>query len=94
VTIDGQTSWNCRGEGLPIDSGDRVQQHVRGRPTDPSLTGGIEGLGGVRVRCQNFSTGQSLQFLLAGAESFDCRSRGLLFSGGDLLGWTATGSAD
>jgi hypothetical protein len=90
VAID----WNCRGQGLAVASGDRVQQTVRGRPNSAQFTGTVGGIGNGRVLCQNLLTGQSIQFLLGSDTSFNCRERGLDFSSDKLISWTVTGIAD
>jgi hypothetical protein len=94
VNILDATDWNCRSEGLSVDSGDRVRQTVRGRPSALAFTGTVAGISNVRVLCQNFLTGQSVQFALGGESTFDCREQGLDFSPDNLIGWTVTGTAD
>lgn len=94
VDIPGASRWNCRAAGLAIDGGHRVSQSVRGKPTGPAFTGTVEGISQGRVTCQNFQTGQSVQFMLGAATEFNCRDEGLLFSGDNPIGWTVTGVAD
>lgn len=94
VDLPDLITWNCRAQGLAIASGDRVRQSVRGRPLSPALTGTVDGIHNGRVLCRNFVTGQSVQFPLGGASTFNCRDQGLDFSGNDMIGWTVSGVAD
>ncbi len=94
VDIEDRTNWNCRSSGLAVESGDRVRQTVRGKPTSPQFTGAIEGISGGRVRCQNLLTGQSINFQLGGATSWNCREEGLSFSADNTISWTVIGVAN
>jgi hypothetical protein len=94
VDILNAKSWNCRSAGLPIASGDRVRQTVRGRPSSTQFTGALDGISNGRVLCQNHLTGQSVQFPLAGSTTWNCRAQGLQFSADNTISWTLTGIAD
>jgi hypothetical protein len=93
VDIPSPSSWNCRSEGLAIESGDRVRQTVRGRPAQVSFVGSVEGVDGPTVACQNLTTGQVVQVALGVETSWDCREQGLLFEPTDRVSWTVIGNA-
>ncbi len=93
IEISGQTSWNCRTAGLGVESGDRVRQDVRGRPTAAALRGSVDGVAGGRVTCSNLTSGQTVRFALGLETSWDCGQEGLGFSATDRIAWAVVGEA-
>lgn len=56
--------------------------------------GSIEGLAGIKVKCENEETLQSVLFDIGGSASWDCEAQGLLVSRGDRITQTITADAD
>jgi hypothetical protein len=84
--------WDCEGSGLPVATGDRINQYCYGTAASSPVGGGASGVTPAFVRCTNLSTGQRV-YPVPGPV-WDCEASGLGVSPGDSIRQTISGTAD
>jgi len=92
--LDAALAYNCEEAGLLSTHGDKVQLRVSGTAKVTSVQGTSTGTRSLLVRCQNVTTGQSVNIPLGGRDTWNCSAAGLTISPGDSIMELLIGTAD
>ena len=85
VEVDRFQVWDCSEGTFDAAPGERVLQTFTGPALRATVSGTIGGMQGVRLVCDNLTTGDSVSIALHGSLQWSCRDAGLAPSHGDRL---------
>jgi serine protease AprX len=94
AALDPALAWNCEAAGLLTAHGDPLVVRVSGAARVAQLSGTSTGVGSQLVRCQNVTTGQSVNVPLGGRDGWSCTGAGLAVSPGNNIVELLLGTAD
>jgi len=92
--LDAALAYNCEAAGLLSTHGDSVQLKVTGAAGINTVQGTASGTSSQVARCQNTTTGQSVNIPLGGRDSWNCAQAGLTIAPGNNIVETLIGTAD
>jgi subtilase family serine protease len=94
ATLDAALAFNCEAAGLVAATGNNVMLRVNGNAAVPLVTGTATGIASQLVRCQNVTTGQSVNIPVGGRDAWSCTGAGVTINPGDSILQIVIGTAD